>query len=84
MLLRLGISVEEKLEAVFSIFDRNHSGFIDKMEYCDMMIGMLSNTADGGYLDHDSLMDDFAVADTNGDGRLSLDEFVHLAARYLR
>jgi Ca2+-binding EF-hand superfamily protein len=81
MLLRLGTSVEEKLGAIFTVFDRNNSGYIDKMEYCDMMMGMLSNAAE--QIDHDALMDDFARADTNGDGRISLDEFVQLAARFV-
>lgn len=63
---------EEKLNAVFVLFDRNQDNYISRHEIRETMHNL------GEPIDDDRLEEMMRTADTNHDGRISRDEFKRL------
>ncbi|KAL8219372.1 UNVERIFIED_CONTAM: hypothetical protein K2H54_021998 [Gekko kuhli] len=64
--------IQQQLQKVFKILDNNGNGFIDKNELKNFLLNFKS----GSRMLTDRETNDFLKAgDTNGDGRISLDEF---------
>ena len=71
-------SADEKLRFAFEIVDTDGSGMIEKSEFCDLVEAMLARTQ--GHYDMAQIRDisarEFALADTDNDGNISIEEFV--------
>jgi calmodulin len=67
----------KELTAAFKKFDVDHSGFLEKNEFGQLIrrIAMAFNVEEPSFTDIDNLV---GAIDTNGDGRITLTEFEEL------
>jgi Ca2+-binding EF-hand superfamily protein len=63
---------EEKLDSIFSLFDRNQDNYISPHEIRETMRNL------GEHIDDNLIEEMMQTADTNHDGRISRDEFKKL------
>jgi len=59
------------MRAAFHHFDKNHNGSIDRAEFAQLMALLVVD------LDIEHLDAEWRAADSNGNGRISYDEFAH-------
>eukprot|EP01043_Picozoa_sp_COSAG02_P054077 COSAG02_NODE_6068_length_3827_cov_1.089056_2_plen_668_part_00 len=76
-------STDERLRFAFEIVDTDGSGMVDKDEFCDLVEAMVARTQ--GHYDLAQIRDisvrEFASADTDNDGSISIEEFVAAGQR---
>lgn len=76
-------SPAEKLKFAFEIFDTDASGSIDEEEFCELIFNFMALTqshVDQAEL-HTLSRREFSTADTNGDGVVSIEEFITAAEK---
>nr|TKW30026.1 hypothetical protein SEVIR_2G007300v2 [Setaria viridis] len=70
-----GVDSDEEMTRAFRMFDMDKDGFISEAELCHIMYNLGSN------LSGDEVKEMMRVADTDGDGRLSYEEFKQIMDR---
>ncbi|RCV09147.1 hypothetical protein SETIT_2G003300v2 [Setaria italica] len=70
-----GVDSDEEMTRAFRMFDMDKDGFISEAELCHIMYNLGSN------LSGDEVKEMMRVADTDGDGRLSYEEFKQIMHR---
>ena len=64
-------------EEVFRVFDRDNDGLIDKSD----LQNILRNLGDNSIADNDPVEEMLQVVDENGDGMITMPEFVRLMTK---
>ena len=71
----MGKEGEEAIRLVFSVYDRNGNGFIEKQELVHILSIMASRDPDREFEKSQKLAQIFERLDTNHDGHISFEEF---------